>query len=87
MRTELQIKHCPNCGSDQIKKVRRNWVGKSKGKSYTVPDLEFYECPICQERIFDLEALRQMQVHSPAFAKRKKERSKTKETAPVVTVV
>jgi len=87
MKTELQIKQCPNCGSDQIKKVRRNWIGKYKGQSYTVPDLEFYECPVCQEHIFDLKALRQLQVHSPAFAKRKKEISKTKENAPVATVV
>jgi hypothetical protein len=27
-----------------------------QGKSYTVPELEFHECPVCGERVFDRES-------------------------------
>ncbi len=65
----LKITFCPTCGSRKIKKVRRNWSAKSHGKSYTVPLLEFYECPVCGEKIFDRQAMRRIEEHSPAFAK------------------
>ncbi len=47
----LKIKTCPSCGWNEIKKVRRNWIGTYKGKSYTVPNLQYYECAECGERI------------------------------------
>lgn len=65
----LQITHCPNCGSDRIEKVCRDWMGTYKGQSYVVPKLDFYECPVCGERVFDREAMVRIQAVSPAFAK------------------
>jgi YgiT-type zinc finger domain-containing protein len=64
---------CPTCGSDKINKVRRNWTGKFRGKTYTVPALEFYECPNCGERIYDPQAVRKIEAHSPAFAAKQTE--------------
>jgi YgiT-type zinc finger domain-containing protein len=66
---EFAITQCPTCGSDQIKRVRRKWVGRSAGKSYQVPNLEFYECPVCGERVYDREAMRKIEAHSPVFTK------------------
>jgi YgiT-type zinc finger domain-containing protein len=65
----IEITKCPSCGSNKVKKVRRDWNGQFKGKPYTVPALEFYECPACQERLFDPQAMRQIEAVSPAFAK------------------
>ena len=65
----LRITVCPSCGSNKIKKVRRNWSGKYQGRSYTVRSLEFYECPVCAERVYDRQAMRKIEDHSPAFAK------------------
>ncbi|MEK6729108.1 MAG: YgiT-type zinc finger protein [Planctomycetota bacterium] len=67
MKTTVQITHCPSCGSNQIKRVRRNWTGEYQGHVYTVPALEFYECPSCCERIYDRYAMRHIQAHSPAY--------------------
>ncbi len=63
----MEIKICPSCGSDQIKKVRRDWTGAFKGKNYTVEHLEFYECPTCSERAYDRQAMRRIEAASPAF--------------------
>lgn len=67
--TNLDIKHCPNCGSDQIRQVCRDWSGVYKGHTYIVPALTFYECPVCGERVFTPEAVEKIQAHSPAYAK------------------
>jgi hypothetical protein len=40
-----------------------------KGRSYVVPDLEFHECPACQEKLYGREAMRRIEAHSPAFAR------------------
>ncbi len=64
----MNINVCPTCGSNQIHKVHRNWIGSFRGEQYTVPDLEFYECPNCGERIFDPGAMRRIQEYSPAYA-------------------
>ena len=37
----LRITICPSCGSDRINPVCRDWTGKFRGQSYTVPKLEF----------------------------------------------
>ena len=63
----LTITHCPNCGSDQIEKICRDWTGDFQGHSYVVPELAFYECPVCGERVFDRAAMRKIQTYSPAF--------------------
>ncbi|MBP8909988.1 MAG: YgiT-type zinc finger protein [Phycisphaerae bacterium] len=65
----LHITICPSCGSTKIRKVRRNWSGRFQGRSYTVRSLEFYECPACGEKVYDRQAMRKIERHSPAFAK------------------
>ena len=68
-RRLIQINKCPTCGSGRIKWVRRNWTDSFKGKPYTVPNLEFYECPDCGERVYDRDAMRKIEAHSPAYSK------------------
>ena len=63
----LKITRCPSCRSGKIKKVCRNWTGRFKGKKYTVPSLQYYECPECGERVYDRDAMRNIEAHSPAF--------------------
>ena len=65
----IKIGRCPTCGSSGIKWVRRNWRDTFQGKPYTVPNLEFYECPDCGERLFDHNAMQKIEAHSPAYAK------------------
>jgi len=62
----LEINTCPSCGSDR---VRRTWTGEFQGQRYSVPDLEYYECPRCGERVYNREAMRRIEARSPAFAK------------------
>ena len=66
----IKITICPTCGSDKIKKLRRNWTRKVQGEAYTVPNLEYYECPDCGEKIYDREAMRKIEAHSLAFSKK-----------------
>jgi len=66
----IRITICPTCGSDKIKKLRRNWTRKVHGEAYTVPNLEYYECPDCGEKVYDREAMRKIEAHSPAFSKK-----------------
>lgn len=47
----ITITKCPTCGSDKIKKVRRKWIGKFQGQTYSVPKLKFYECQVCGEKV------------------------------------
>jgi hypothetical protein len=72
MNKPLLIKTCPNCGSDQITKVCRDWQGNYRKQVYLVPQLEFYECPVCNERVFAPEAVAKMREYSPAYGKRAK---------------
>ena len=65
----LKITKCPSCGSPKIAKVRRKWAGEYNGRLYAVEKLEFYECPECQERVYDPEAMRAIEANSPAFGK------------------
>lgn len=67
----VTITFCPTCGSKNIVKVCRDVTGKFRGQTYTVPSLEFYECPDCGERIYDREAMRKIEAHSSAFMKRR----------------
>ncbi len=65
----IQMTVCPSCGSGNIKKVRQDWLGEFRGQPYTVPDLEFYACPDCGERVYDRQAMRKIEAYSPAFAR------------------
>ena len=69
MNDKLQIKTCPTCGSDQIRRVERNVTRKYKEQTYLVPALEFYECPICGEKIYDSAAMRKIEAYSPVYRK------------------
>jgi YgiT-type zinc finger domain-containing protein len=80
----LNITRCPTCGSDQIKKVCRDWTGIAKGQTYVAPALTFYECPACGERVFEREALLRIQAASPAFAQQPRQPTKA-HTAPMAS--
>ncbi len=76
---KLEITTCPSCGGKKIKRVQRNWTRSLNGKKYTVPKLEYYECADCGEKVYDREAMRKIEAHSPAFTrvrpKRKSDRT------------
>ena len=65
----LRITICPSCGSRKIKKVRRNWTDDFEGHRYKVPNLKFWQCPDCGEKIYDREAMRRIEANCPAYAK------------------
>jgi YgiT-type zinc finger domain-containing protein len=67
MNHSLRINICPTCGSAKIKRVRRNLSGRFAGRSYTVPSLDFYECPDCGEKVYDREAMRKIEATSRTF--------------------
>jgi len=69
MSGKFQINTCPTCGSDQIRRVVRDIVRKYKGQTYTVPKVEFYDCPNCGEKVYDREAMLKIEFHSPAYHK------------------
>ncbi len=71
MNDKLQIKICPTCGSDKIKRVAHDLTRKFMGQTYTVPIVEFYDCPNCGEKIYDHEAMLKIESHSPAYRKGK----------------
>ena len=66
----IEITTCPSCGSSAVRKVRKDYSRPFGGEMYLVPDLEYFECPNCDERIFDREAMRKIESYSPAFADR-----------------
>lgn len=65
----LKISTCPSCGSSRIKCIREDWTDEFHGQTYTVPDLTYHQCPDCGEKVYDREAMRKIEAHSPAFAK------------------
>jgi YgiT-type zinc finger domain-containing protein len=67
VKAMIKITSCPSCNSDKIQKVRKNWTGQFKGQTYTVPNLEYYECPDCGEKVYDREAMRKIETYSPAY--------------------
>jgi hypothetical protein len=72
MNEKLNITICPTYGGGNIRKVRRIWKGEYQGKTFMVPSLEFFECPDCHEKIYDHQAMRKIEAHSPAYAKSRK---------------
>jgi YgiT-type zinc finger domain-containing protein len=69
VKAMIKITTCPSCSSKKIKKIRRNWTGQFEGQIYTVPSLEYCECPDCGEKVYDREAIKRIQEYSPAFEK------------------
>ncbi len=69
MNAKLQIKTCPTCGSDKIRRVVRDIIRKYKEQVYTVPKVELYECPNCGEKVYDHEAMLKIEACSPAYHK------------------
>ncbi len=65
---QLKLTNCPTCGSEKIKQIRRNFQDAVHGQSYVVPNLEFHECPDCDEQVFDQAAMRKIESYSPTFA-------------------
>jgi len=74
MRPLMNIKICPTCGSNKVKHLQKDWVGKYKGTTYSVPSLNFFECPECGEKIYDKEAMLQIEEKSPALEFKRKKR-------------
>lgn len=60
------IKSCPTCGSRRIRRVRRDVSGTWMGQPFIAKSIEFHYCPICDEKVYDREALRRMQSFYPA---------------------
>jgi YgiT-type zinc finger domain-containing protein len=67
MNEKLIIKTCPTCGSDRIQLARKDLSRKYQDQIYLVPEVEYYECPNCGEKVFDTEAMRKIQEKSPAY--------------------
>jgi YgiT-type zinc finger domain-containing protein len=63
----MTITICPSCSGKNIQRRKQEWVGEYRGRRFTVPDLEFYECPDCGEKVYDAEAMRKIEACSPAF--------------------
>ena len=70
--TKLKITKCPICASKRIHRVRRDIKGTFKGKPYLAKSVDFEECPACGERLFDLEAMRKLEVARDHAAGRRK---------------
>lgn len=83
--TQLRITLCPNCGSDKIRQVKRDWVDEIRGETYIVPNLEFYECPTCGEKLYDREAMRLIEAYTPRFMPKPKKRAQQVTATPVVS--
>lgn len=83
---KLNITTCPSCGSKRIKRVRRDVTRNFKGKEYTVPNLEYYECPDCGEKVYDREAMRQIEAHSPAFKRASSKRKPARTARPATSL-
>ncbi len=57
---------CPVCGG-KLNRVKKNWKGEHKGQKYIVPELVYYACTQCHEKILPREAMRRIEEYSPAF--------------------
>jgi len=67
--SSAKIARCPTCGSRAIHRVRKTVKRTHAGRTYMVPNLAFWECPACGERVYDRAAMRQIEAHSPAYPK------------------
>lgn len=64
-----KLTRCPACGSEAVKAVTGTWRGTYQGRAYSVPNLRYFECSGCGEKIYDPEAVRRIQDASPAFSR------------------
>ena len=64
---KLNIKTCPTCGSEKIRRIISDVTRIYKGQAYTVPSLEYYDCPNCGEKVYDSDAIRKIETYSPAY--------------------
>ena len=62
----LKITVCPVCGG-KGRQVKGDWIGEFRGQEYFVPDLEYYICEECGERIYPHGAIKKIEAYSPAF--------------------
>jgi YgiT-type zinc finger domain-containing protein len=69
MTDKIRIKTCPTCGSDKIRYIIRDITRQYKDRTYTVPRVGFYACPNCGEKVYDREAMKKIEAHSPAYHK------------------
>jgi YgiT-type zinc finger domain-containing protein len=69
--TRLKLSTCPTCGNKNLKKVRKAVTGTRQGKRYSAPNVEFYECHDCGEKIYDSSAIEQIEQHSHVRTKRR----------------
>jgi len=67
MNDKFQIKTCPTCGSEKIRRVARDVTRKYKGRTYIVPNVGFYNCLNCGEKVYDHEAMLKIETYSPAY--------------------
>ena len=67
--TRIKLGVCPNCYGKNLKKVRKTVTGTREGKRYSIPAVEFYECPDCGEKVYDPAAMRQIEQRSHAHVK------------------
>lgn len=61
----IDHKTCPTCGTKSIRKVKRTLNRTYRGEAYRVPNVEFYECPDCGERVFSPEAVDLIETRCP----------------------
>lgn len=62
----LEITVCPIC-EGKVKKVKEDLAGEYRGQKYVVPDLEYFICEECGEKVYPREAMRKIQAYSPAY--------------------
>jgi YgiT-type zinc finger domain-containing protein len=70
----LAISVCPSCGGRRVKKVRQSLSGAYRGCKYAIPALDVFACPDCGEKIYDRQAMQEIEAHSPAFSRVKRRR-------------
>ena len=67
--TTLKISSCPTCGSAKIRRVRKTIERTYRDRTYMVPNVSFWECADCSERLFDRDAMHRIEACSPAYHK------------------
>jgi len=74
MKPKFTVTQCPTCGSEAIKRICRDVKDDWRGQIFTIPRLEFWDCPNCGEKVYDAGAMRKIEEYSPAYASRHRKR-------------